>query len=904
MKRKKAEQLKQHQAEVDELKKKNKLLEEEIAQSQLSPSKTDVDSLFEDVYNATLDFDTDVHEEDQSFFEIFKVSSNPLKRSEKPDVPNNIPSGIQSLTDIKKFKFNKMDQPKKFESLTVWKRKRNKTKSVTDNCIFCRYAIKFELSYAEVYGRLLGESLIQKDMVNGTMFWLNDSLIDSSIKVMIWHASKQFSDYMRKSENAGKDIPSDVFVPVTFVATTYFHRYFCMEKIKLSDAKLCFYGQPRNARSMVPLHFSSYELFLIPWNISNLHWVLLYVHFDDKEIAIIDSQDGVYVSKDIVERMQYVLKTLCALHNYEQQEKRKNEENNINVEGVQTEDSYVYMEEFRWIKVNSRFIPQQQNNHDCGVFMLMMIYVLLNNKGERYTQESASLFRQFLFESFKNMMYIDENMEKEIDQKNDDETLSDNSNFEKEMENIDNDIANPNMDIVADLNSPLEQVIDDIDRLCLDKASSDEYKVMYKNEYVNQLRGESKKKSNSEEKEEEENESDMIESGNKNKRKRNKGKNKSKEKNSKSKEVSSNDGPDYTSLKRKLEINTTQRQTKYIMAMRVKGKWKYYVSISNDRHPRTSPGGMIFFELTKEYVSVVLSHVKSLQSLVEQIRREPDTWIEMNDAFKKQFHEKDLVYDRETIIRNICSYQRLVVLHPNDVQREKFFGIIVIEGEPAITDELTFEDIKSRRLNPEVASLRASGKSNSWVTLTHGSAKESVSMKYSIFWPRTTFLQGNYNACMLRSMQSVLKHLLTKTDRTYHSVMVFNGLITHLSTMAKECRHDTQNELMTTVNEKLRKDGFQIKKFKKIKRKRSGIYVSYNILDSNFDFGLFSLVQLCGNDMDINHSVVIIKDWIFDSNHERALPLCQSSLNICCSTRTTEVVFEEATLIYRYKFNK
>ena len=355
-------------------------------------------------------------------------------------------------------------------------------------------------------------------------------------------------------------------------------------------------------------------------------------------------------------------------------------------------------------------------------------------------------------------------------------------------------------------------------------------------------------------------------------------------------------------LKRHLELNSIQKRTKYIMAIRENHQWKYYVAINNDRHPRTSPGGETFFVLTEEYVDSIMSCVSSCKQMVLQIQAQSGTWIEMTAAFKKQYHEKDLVYDRETIIRKYCSYQRLVIVNPNDPVKEKFYGIIVIQGEPAITDELTFEELKKRRLRDVVDSLRATGKSNSWVTLTHGASKETIPMKYDQSWPETTFVQGNHNACMLMSMSSVLLHFVKNSKRSNYENQVFNEAITDLTTMAKACKFEGYNSVVVKINKKLRAHGFQIQVLKQKKRKRSGIYINLNILDKEFDFGLFCLVQLCGNDLDINHTVAITKEWIFDSNHVKALPLCQHSLDICCSTKHSRVKFEEATLIYKYTY--
>ena len=52
------------------------------------------------------------------------------------------------------------------------------------------------------------------------------------------------------------------------------------------------------------------------------------------------------------------------------------------------------------------------------------------------------------------------------------------------------------------------------------------------------------------------------------------------------------------------------------------------------------------------------------------------------------------------------------------------------------------------------------------------------------------------------------------------------------------------------------------------------------------------LVVLRGSDGKEDHCITVCERWLFDSNFEFALPLCQDSLDLCCSTDETQEKFE------------
>ena len=53
------------------------------------------------------------------------------------------------------------------------------------------------------------------------------------------------------------------------------------------------------------------------------------------------------------------------------------------------------------------------------------------------------------------------------------------------------------------------------------------------------------------------------------------------------------------------------------------------------------------------------------------------------------------------------------------------------------------------------------------------------------------------------------------------------------------------------------------------------------------------LVTMGGSNGKEDHCVTLCGKWLFDSNFEYALPLCQEALDLCCSTDDMEAKFEK-----------
>lgn len=95
-----------------------------------------------------------------------------------------------------------------------------------------------------------------------------------------------------------------------------------------------------------------------------------------------------------------------------------------------------------------------------------------------------------------------------------------------------------------------------------------------------------------------------------------------------------------------------------------------------------------------------------------------------------------------------------------------------------------------------------------------------------------------------------------------------------------------------------------MKKFESKKRNRNGRSQNIDVLAQSFDTGLFCLMQICGNDYDNNYTIMICDGWIFDSNHKRAIPLCQEGLNLCITSNNKYGIYESCPLIYRFEHKK
>ena len=78
---------------------------------------------------------------------------------------------------------------------------------------------------------------------------------------------------------------------------------------------------------------------------------------------------------------------------------------------------------------------------------------------------------------------------------------------------------------------------------------------------------------------------------------------------------------------------------------------------------------------------------------------------------------------------------------------------------------------------------------------------------------------------------------------------------------------------------------------------------SFNIIHDISE--TFTLVQLMDSVDKINHAVIIVCCWIFDSNYEKALPLTLDSLNPRCSPSEGEGMFDMfKTLFHAFRYTR
>ena len=163
------------------------------------------------------------------------------------------------------------------------------------------------------------------------------------------------------------------------------------------------------------------------------------------------------------------------------------------------------------------------------------------------------------------------------------------------------------------------------------------------------------------------------------------------------------------------------------------------------------------------------------------------------------------------------------------------------------------------------------------------------------------FDQGNKNSCIQRSMCSVLMYIRKSRDVKDEFL---NKIIDDLNRSRIYNEPNYKKGKINMVVQYMRSKGFQMKKFESKKRNRNGRSQNIDVLAQSFDTGLFCLMQICGNDYDNNHTIMICDGWIFDSNHERAIPLCQEGLNLCISSNNKYGIYESCPLMYRFEHKK
>ena len=68
-----------------------------------------------------------------------------------------------------------------------------------------------------------------------------------------------------------------------------------------------------------------------------------------------------------------------------------------------------------------------------------------------------------------------------------------------------------------------------------------------------------------------------------------------------------------------------------------------------------------------------------------------------------------------------------------------------------------------------------------------------------------------------------------------------------------------------------------------IKYKKKGLYIILYDISENV-----TLVPLMDSLVNVNHAIIVVGSWIFDSNYEKALVLNRSSLDIICAPSVGE----------------
>ena len=160
-------------------------------------------------------------------------------------------------------------------------------------------------------------------------------------------------------------------------------------------------------------------------------------------------------------------------------------------------------------------------------------------------------------------------------------------------------------------------------------------------------------------------------------------------------------------LKRLLNRLSQHLKTKYVIAFEVKKIINYFVSIDKKKHPENSlNGGDSFYILHEEFVKTRLLNNKKMQSFMENIQRRKGIWIQMSPYLKDIYHRIALGEDRQNIIRKNGIYPRLRIVNPNEVNKERIYGIVMLDGRELLADKLTYEDLKDRHLQREIEVLR------------------------------------------------------------------------------------------------------------------------------------------------------------------------------------------------------
>ena len=84
----------------------------------------------------------------------------------------------------------------------------------------------------------------------------------------------------------------------------------------------------------------------------------------------------------------------------------------------------------------------------------------------------------------------------------------------------------------------------------------------------------------------------------------------------------------------------------------------------------------------------------------------------MSPYLKDIYHRIALGEDRQNIIRKNRIYQRLRIVNPNEENKERIYGIVMLDGKAMLADKLTYEELKDLHLQREVEVLRETRENN------------------------------------------------------------------------------------------------------------------------------------------------------------------------------------------------
>jgi hypothetical protein len=184
-----------------------------------------------------------------------------------------------------------------------------------------------------------------------------------------------------------------------------------------------------------------------------------------------------------------------------------------------------------------------------------------------------------------------------------------------------------------------------------------------------------------------------------------------------------------------------------------------------------------------------------------------------------------------------------------------------------------------------------------YVRIPEGSAEDQTQQMLSpcaklpgapkLKYRRAGTVEDNDRSCVLKSASSALSYL--GYDRLAY--LLCNDLC---HGRKFECGFEFFQKCMEPKRlEKHERQKFQFAKLKK-GLKKWNIFVDCKQ-------HLMCLVGLYSSDCKTDHAVSIAGKWIFDSNFDFALPLCQESLDLCCSSDTKKCTYMGVTRVCMLK---